>query len=122
MSANQPTQSNTAQDAYRQAMNVLEGVSSLVFFNKLASLGVEPANEQEAASLWQMGINTFKELPPGSAQYATVKQASMQVFGTFDAVPIGGGYSKEACALAEQVVTIPAFREAVSVLQAIENA
>jgi hypothetical protein len=58
----------------QQAQAMLNSMCNDIFFNKLASLGIEPDNEQEAAQLLQLGQSLLGQYPRGEAG-THVKQA-----------------------------------------------
>jgi hypothetical protein len=80
----------------QQAAAMWDAVRSDVFFNKLASLGITPSNEQEAGQLLELGGVLLQQYPRQTAG-VTVKQAGMEVFGADSVSPIAAtGYSQEA--------------------------
>jgi hypothetical protein len=118
---NQQPISPENQALYESAYNTLNEMRGKVFFGKLASMGIQPANQEEANMLWQFGMSVLNESPMGSEGYASIKQASVETFGKFAAIPSAGSFSNEALSYAEEIVKIPAFREAVSTLVALDS-
>jgi hypothetical protein len=116
------TKTATAQELHAKAMNDLDTVGAYIFLTKLASLGFDAKDEAAATDLWNMGMSLFAKCPPGTPDYKTVKQASVDTFGNSSALPIGDKYSEEARATAEDIVTLPIFRDAITTINALDNA
>jgi hypothetical protein len=111
----------TKQDVYT-AESLLHDLQTTVFFNKLASLGIEPRTEQEAELLWGAGDDVLRQYPRVSQEGVQVKQAGMNLFPEKAAKLTNSGFSNEAHEAAETLLQqAPQYYKAASILLAVNN-
>ena len=104
------------------AFATMKDVQQRVFFNKLASLGVNPASDEERAMLWELGSRVLLNAPSRSQEAQTIKQASFNVFGDKISAVDAHGYSQEAYATVDELFKDERVVKSAHILLAVNNA
>jgi len=106
-----------------QANDAVFNIQSTVFFNKLASLGINPQSQQDAVDLWTLGVNLLNSAPRETQDGVMIKQASVSLFGNATSPIMRSGFSKEAELVAEELLTKhPESVEVVATLLSVPTA
>jgi hypothetical protein len=112
---------NHTQDMIENARKVLTGVQAEVFFDKLASLGINPQNDSQADQLWDLGAGIVAQSPRVSDAGQRVKQASVEMFGSKAVLYGSDGYSQEARDLTDRICQNSEVIKAAHFLIAAQN-
>ena len=103
------------------AEEMMTGLQANVYFNKLASLGVIPATDKEAETLWKLGDRLLQEQPRLSEAGRATKQASLEMFGRNSSPLAQDGCSLESHAVVEELCKDPNIVKAAHLLLAAQN-
>ena len=111
-------------DMVAAAQGLVTETQARVFFNKLASYGITPSDDNQAGQLWALADEILKERPRLSQAGMQMKQASFDAFGDEHVSRLtDDGCSETAHALADQLIQEdPTLVKAAHLLLSINNA
>ena len=109
------------QEMIQTARQVVTDAQADVFFQKLAALGIVPANDDHAETLWQMADVALKERPRLSEAGRRTKQASCETFGDRASQLAGDGCSQDAHDIAEGFCRDQGLVKAANFMLTVQN-
>ena len=109
------------QEMVAAAQDKFTEIQADIFFRKLASLGITPANEDEARQLWELGDSYLQEYPRQSDAGTATKQASFEAFGDKSSVLANDGCSADAHKIVDELCKNPELVKAAHILLAVNN-
>ena len=109
------------KEAVTAAEQLMTDIQSRIFFNKLASLGVTPETDEQAATLWETGDKILCDYPRLSDSGRTTKQASADTFGDLCSTVTSDGCSLDAHRIADELCRNPDVVKATHILLAVNN-
>ena len=110
------------QEMVKEAEQLMTDIQADVFFRKLASLGVVPTTDEQAANLWELGDAILKERPRLSDSGLALKQASLDEFGRLGSPLSSDGCSADAHMIAAKLSQDERVVKAAHILLAVNNA
>lgn len=105
-----------------EAEQLMTDLQADIFFRKLASLGVVPTTDEQAANLWELGDAILKDRPRLSDEGMALKQASLEEFGKLGSRLSNDGCSADAHTIAEKLCREERIVKAAHILLAVNNA
>jgi hypothetical protein len=109
----------TNQEVLNQAQNILVQAQAELFFGKLASMGIRPANQEEADQLLAIGSAALTKYPLTTQQGREAKLASCEMLNDTSSLPPENGFSEEAIKCGEVLLGVPKITDAIRVVCAV---